>query len=156
MSQAHIDLIRRGFEAFNRGDWDAALAFVAEDVVWAAYLASMDGERAIFGHESLRRTWQAQRDDLGGEDFRIEAGTFETSAPARSSSSFASQDAEHRAASRFALSTSSSGPCVGTSSCDSTTTPARPRPSKPPGCRSRRSLLLCAKSRSVALFTRKQ
>lgn len=73
MSQAHIDLIRRGFEAFNRGDWDAALEFVAEDVVWGAYLASMDGERAILGHESLRRTWQAQRDDLGGEDFRIEA-----------------------------------------------------------------------------------
>jgi ketosteroid isomerase-like protein len=73
MSQAHIDLIRRGFEAFNRGDWDAALEFVAEDVVWGAYLASMDGERAIFGHESLRRAWQAQRDDLGGEDFRVEA-----------------------------------------------------------------------------------
>ena len=73
MSQAHIDLIRRGFEAFNRGDWDAALEFVAEDVVWGAYLASMDGERAIFGHESLRRTWQAQRDDLGGDDFKVEA-----------------------------------------------------------------------------------
>jgi ketosteroid isomerase-like protein len=73
MSQEHIDLIRRGFEAFNRGDWDAALEFVAEDVVWGAYLASMDGERVIFGHESLRRTWQAQRDDLGGEDFKVEA-----------------------------------------------------------------------------------
>src|SRR3954451_2019727 len=74
MSQAHIDRIRRGFEAFNRGDWDAALEFVAEDVVWGAYLASMDGERAIFGHESLRRTWQAERDDLGGEDLKEEAG----------------------------------------------------------------------------------
>ena len=73
MSQEHIDLIRRGFEAFNRGDWDAALQFVDEDVVWGAYLASMDGERVIFGHESLRRTWQAQREDLGGEDFKIEA-----------------------------------------------------------------------------------
>src|SRR4051794_39855214 len=73
MSQEHIDRIRRGFEAFNRGDWDAALEYVAEDVVWGAYLAAMDGERAIFGHESLRRTWQAQRDDLGGEDFKIEA-----------------------------------------------------------------------------------
>ena len=73
MSQEHIDLIKRGFEAFNRGDWDAALEFVAEDVVWGAYLATMDGERSIFGHESLRRTWQAQRDDLGGEDLKVEA-----------------------------------------------------------------------------------
>ena len=73
MSQAHVDLIKRGFEAFNRGDWDAALELVADDVVWGAYLASMDGERTIFGHERLRRTWEAQRRDLGGEDFGIEA-----------------------------------------------------------------------------------
>ena len=73
MSQEHVELIRRGFEAFNRGDWDAALEIVAEDVVWGAYLAAMDGERAIHGHESLRRTWQAQRDDLGGDDFKAEA-----------------------------------------------------------------------------------
>ena len=73
MSQEHIDLIRRGFEAFNRGDWDTALEFVAEDVVWGAYLASMDGERVIFGPESLRRTWQAQREDLGGEELKVEA-----------------------------------------------------------------------------------
>jgi ketosteroid isomerase-like protein len=73
MSQEHVDLIRWGFEAFNRGDWDAALELVAEDVVWGAYLAAMDGERAIYGHESLRRTWQAQRDDLGGDDLKAEA-----------------------------------------------------------------------------------
>src|SRR4051812_8743624 len=73
MSQEHIDLIRRGYEAFNRGDWDAVLESVAEDVVWGAYLASMGGERVIFGHKTLRRTWQAQRDDLGGEDFKVEA-----------------------------------------------------------------------------------
>jgi ketosteroid isomerase-like protein len=73
MSQEHVDLVQRGFEAFNRGDWDAALEHVDEDVVWGAYLASMDGERVIVGHEALRRTWQAQREDLGGEDFKVEA-----------------------------------------------------------------------------------
>lgn len=65
MSEEQIDLIRQGFEAFNRGDWDAALEFVSEDVVWGAYLATMDGERAIFGREALRRTWESQREDLG-------------------------------------------------------------------------------------------
>ena len=73
MSEEHIDLARRGFEAFNRGDWESALELVSEDVVWGAYLATMDGEKVIFGHESLRRTWQAQREDLGGEDFKVEA-----------------------------------------------------------------------------------
>ena len=133
MSQAHIDLIRRGFEAFNRGDWDAALEFVAEDVVWGAYLASMDGEKAIFGHESLRRTWQAQRDDLGGDDFRIEARDIQDLG---AGSLLVKLRVTGRGTASGVPVRLESGLCVGTSSRDSTTTPARPMRSKLPVCRS--------------------
>src|SRR3954463_15394037 len=134
MSQEHIDLIRRGFEAFNRGDWDAALEFVAEDVVWGAYLASMDGERAIFGHDSLRRTWQAQRDDLGGDDFKIEARDIRDLG---AGSLLVKLRVEGRGTARgvpVRLEYVQLVTMRGTSSCDSTITPARPKHSKPPGC----------------------
>jgi ketosteroid isomerase-like protein len=69
MSREHVDLVVRGMQAFNRGDWDAALELVAEDVVWMAMLSSVDGEKLQFGREALRQTWEAQRDALGGEDY---------------------------------------------------------------------------------------
>jgi len=76
MGQDHIDWIKRGIEAFNRGDWDTALEGIAEDVVWTAFLARLDGEKSIYGHEALKRTWTAQRDALGGESYKVEAQDF--------------------------------------------------------------------------------
>ena len=73
MSQAHIDVIERGLEAFNRGDWDAAAENLAEDAVWTAYLASVDGEKSLFGREAIKKAWDAQREALGREEFRAEA-----------------------------------------------------------------------------------
>jgi ketosteroid isomerase-like protein len=72
MSREHLETIRRGVDAFNRGDWDAALEIVAEDVVWVAMLSSVDGKRASYGRAALRQTWEQQREALGGEDYGVE------------------------------------------------------------------------------------
>jgi ketosteroid isomerase-like protein len=73
MSEDHAETIRQGIEAFNRADWDAALELVSEDVVWVALLATVDGDKVLFGRDAVRRAWEAQREALGGEAFGIES-----------------------------------------------------------------------------------
>ena len=76
MSQDHIDVIKRGLEAFNRGDWDAAAEHLAESVVWMGYLASVDGSKSLFGREAIKKAWSEQSETLGREEFRAEAQEF--------------------------------------------------------------------------------
>jgi len=72
MSQDHVDLIKRGMEAFNRRDWDAALELVAEDAVWTAYFATVEGERSRYGRAAIRRTWETAAEVFGGDAYKIE------------------------------------------------------------------------------------
>lgn len=72
MSERHIDIVRKGIEAFNRGDWDATLALCAEDIVWIPMIQAVDGQRALIGHDMLRSAWVAQRETLGGDAFGVE------------------------------------------------------------------------------------
>jgi len=76
MSQDHIDVIKRGLEAFNRGDWDSAVEHLAEDAVWSGYLASVDGSKSLFGREAIKKAWSDQSEALGREEFRAEAQEF--------------------------------------------------------------------------------
>ena len=76
MSQDHIDLIKRGLEAFNRGDWDSAAEHLAESVVWMGYLASVDGSKSLFGREAIKEAWREQSETLGHEAFQAEAQEF--------------------------------------------------------------------------------
>ena len=72
MPEQHIELVRKGIEAFNRGDWDATLALCAEDIVWIPLIQAVDGQRALIGREDVRAAWVAQRETLGGEAFGVE------------------------------------------------------------------------------------
>jgi ketosteroid isomerase-like protein len=76
MSQDQIDVIKAGMDAFNRGDWDAALDLVSEDIVWVAKLATVDGATQLYGREAVRRAWEGQRELLGGEAFGVEPLSF--------------------------------------------------------------------------------
>ena len=53
MSQENVDLFWEGADAFRRGDVDAILDVVSEDVVWIAARSAVEG--AYHGHEGIRR-----------------------------------------------------------------------------------------------------
>jgi ketosteroid isomerase-like protein len=58
VSQEQIDSIRRGFEAWNRRDLEAALGGMHPDVEWRIPDAGLDVEEAYRGPEGVRAFWE--------------------------------------------------------------------------------------------------
>ena len=69
MSKENLELVRRAFESFNRGDLDAALAVFERDAEWVPYLAALD-EEVYRGPSEIGRHWGEILRDL--PDFHIE------------------------------------------------------------------------------------
>jgi ketosteroid isomerase-like protein len=70
MSQENVEKIRRGIEAFNRRDFDAALAYLRDDVTWERFLSRAEAPTpAVRGKAELRAAWESQVEavDLRGE-----------------------------------------------------------------------------------------
>jgi ketosteroid isomerase-like protein len=66
MSQENLEILRRGFEAFVRGDWDTALADVHEDFV-ATRVAPMPDVTPYRGPQGLLQIfvdWTADFDEF--------------------------------------------------------------------------------------------
>jgi len=72
MSQENVELVRRGFEAFNRGgrDSQASEALLAPDVSWEVEIGVSDFDGVYHGRAAVRRFWQTFTAEL--EDMRIE------------------------------------------------------------------------------------
>jgi uncharacterized protein len=76
MSQENVETLRRGFEAFNRGDIDRVLDVVGPDAEWAPGILPLMGGKVIRGEDALRRfftqeLWEAF------DEFRAEPLSFE-------------------------------------------------------------------------------
>ena len=73
MSQETAEVVRRGIDAFNRRDWDAALKDLAQDFVldFSRVTGPLQG---VFGRDQVRSFW----DEFVGawESVRIEADEF--------------------------------------------------------------------------------
>jgi ketosteroid isomerase-like protein len=69
MSQETIETFRRGTEAYNRGDWEAALATMDPNVEFDLTRAAPDGE-TYRGYEGVKAFWRMLRDVFG--ELRIE------------------------------------------------------------------------------------
>jgi ketosteroid isomerase-like protein len=68
MSQENVELAYRAYDAFNRRDWDAALALMDDEVEVESRLVAMEG--VYHGHEGVRRWWD---DFLGAlPDYTVE------------------------------------------------------------------------------------
>ena len=81
MSRAHVEVVERMIEAFSRGDFDAALACIAPDVVWDPAMpdvAVVDSQSTVRGREGVRdffRRWLGTWIDYSYEQRRlIDAG----------------------------------------------------------------------------------
>lgn len=55
MSEEIVEKVRRGYEAFNRRDWDGALADVDESVTWRPIFSVETPE--LRGREAVRKAW---------------------------------------------------------------------------------------------------
>lgn len=68
MSLENVELVRRGYDAFNRGDIEGALEILHPDVEWSTYLVPGPGGGTYRGHEGVRELWDDARNIFG--DFR--------------------------------------------------------------------------------------
>ena len=74
MSQRSIELIRQGIDAFNRRDFDAALAALSDDVRWERFLSRTETDTPLVrGKEELRGVWESQVEAV---DLRLEPEEF--------------------------------------------------------------------------------
>ena len=58
MSQDNIEIAHRVYDAFNRRDLDAFLAFMDPEVEFAVRLIEMQGSPALRGHDGIREWWR--------------------------------------------------------------------------------------------------
>jgi ketosteroid isomerase-like protein len=65
MSRDNVEVVRRGFDAFNRSDYEGAMALFDPDVEWHPYLGAVEG--SIYrGRASLLQMWNELNENLGG------------------------------------------------------------------------------------------
>ena len=65
MSSENVEVVRRGLEAFNRGDLDAALQFAHPEVEWHD-APDMPDAGTYRGHAAVKKRWEAMHDALDG------------------------------------------------------------------------------------------
>jgi ketosteroid isomerase-like protein len=70
VSEDNVELAHRAYEAFNRRDLDAFLAFNDPEVEFSARTVQMGGDAYLRGHDGLRKWWR----DLFAvfPDYRVE------------------------------------------------------------------------------------
>ena len=71
MSRANAERVRAGYEAFNRGDVDAALEGFHPDVEWSV-LAMLPDLEHYRGHEAVRRFWRTWQETFAGFQIEVE------------------------------------------------------------------------------------
>jgi ketosteroid isomerase-like protein len=58
MSEENVELAHRFYDAFNRRDFDALLAFMDPEVEFAARFMEMEGDPYYRGHDGVREWWR--------------------------------------------------------------------------------------------------
>jgi ketosteroid isomerase-like protein len=72
--ERNIEGIRQAIEAFNRRDFEAALAMVRDDVTWTRFLSRPEADDPVVrGKEELRAIWESQVEAV---DIRVEPEEF--------------------------------------------------------------------------------
>jgi ketosteroid isomerase-like protein len=74
MSRENVELIRTGIEAWNRRDWDGALAAFHPQIEWRNAGVLLDDAEVYYGHEQVRSFWESWADSW--DDIRIEPEEF--------------------------------------------------------------------------------
>ena len=135
MSQENVELVRRSFEAFNRRDIASMLALCDPDIEYFSHLVELEGGGPFRGHDGIQSWWE--RLLAVSPDFRAEIEEVRDLG--------AVTVTRQRAHGHGREATSLWSRPNGTSPSGATGwrsggafSSARPRPSKPRGCGSRR------------------
>ena len=70
MSQENVEAVRRGWDAFNRGDLDTWLAALADDIDYRAAEGALDDRGPMHGKDAVRAYVQDWLDMF--DDFKVE------------------------------------------------------------------------------------
>ena len=62
----YVDMVLRGYEAFNRGDIDASLEILHPEIEWHTYIVPGPGGGLYHGHEGVRELWSEAQRIFGG------------------------------------------------------------------------------------------
>ena len=76
MSQENVEIVRRAYEAFARGDLDGVLEAMHPDVKWAPAIAPLLGVEPVRGKDALRRFFTQQLPE-GFDDFEATPSSIE-------------------------------------------------------------------------------
>jgi ketosteroid isomerase-like protein len=68
MSEENVERLKEGFDAFNRRDFDAAIANAAEDIIWEPFLSEAETP-LLRGRDEVQAAWKAQVETM---DVRID------------------------------------------------------------------------------------
>jgi ketosteroid isomerase-like protein len=133
VSPENVALVRRSWEAWERGDMEAIFAFYDPDIVWDQF-PFWEGELASLyrGHDGIRQLFREWLEAFEGfyahaEDF-IDAGDAVV-VPCRQGGRGKQSGAEVRMPPPFGWSTDSETVAL----CESRPTPTKVKPSKPLG-----------------------
>src|SRR5688572_2646388 len=77
MSQENVEMLRKAYEAFARGDVEAVLERLDPDVDWRPALAPILGVDAVRGREAMRAFLTRDLFEEGFDQFRAEPLAFE-------------------------------------------------------------------------------
>jgi ketosteroid isomerase-like protein len=66
----HVEVVLRGYEAFNRGDIEGSLTTIHPEIVWHTYIVPGPGGGTYHGHDGVRQLWSDARNIFG--NFRNE------------------------------------------------------------------------------------
>jgi ketosteroid isomerase-like protein len=71
MSQSDVEIVRRGLEAFNRGDIESSLADFAPEAEWHPYLGAVEG-RVFRGTDQIGRMLHGFGEEIEGFEVTAE------------------------------------------------------------------------------------
>jgi ketosteroid isomerase-like protein len=75
MSQESVDIARRSLDAFNAGDYDAALGFLAPDVEWEHNIGlATPMEGTYRGRAEVRQLWDRILEAFEDAHFEVDDG----------------------------------------------------------------------------------
>jgi len=61
----NVEAVRRGYEAFNRGDIEASLTTLHPEIEWHTYIVPGPGGGTYHGHDGVRELWSDARRIFG-------------------------------------------------------------------------------------------
>jgi len=65
MSQSKDQMVREAIDAFNRRDFDAAIAGMTDDITWDPFLSRTETEAPLQGKEQILAAWKSQTETVG-------------------------------------------------------------------------------------------